>query len=155
MLKSVNETLLDEANKILEGVSEGPWVWEGVDGCIEGDGFVVCNIQPHGNIRTVDSTGEGYSHADARFIAASRSLISAMAVALEACIKRETISEELLHQASKALVELCRKTTAGDPKAPDDLMFKIGMFLAGVDPSFTKPRTIEQVVETWPKPSTK
>lgn len=62
---------------LCEAASEGPWS-HGLDldppdsGIETANGGCVAHIQDHGNVNTVARTGEEFSHADARFVAASR-----------------------------------------------------------------------------------
>ncbi len=65
--------------------STGPWthdlgeepkyVWGEIEGA---NGGCVCVVMHHGNVNTVARLGEQFSHADARFIAASRETVPAL-----------------------------------------------------------------------------
>ena len=59
---------------LAEAASPGPWEdrLELNDSGIEDeDGACICHIQDHGSINTMARTGEHFSHADARYIAAA------------------------------------------------------------------------------------
>ncbi len=63
---------LENLREVCAGASGGRWEWSGDpdDSAIHShNGGCVAFVQPHGNVRTVERTGEQYSHADARFIA--------------------------------------------------------------------------------------
>lgn len=67
-----------QAEKLCQETSSGPWEYEEGDpeGAVEEfEGYTICHIQPHGSLNSVNRTGQQYSHADARFIAASRTLL--------------------------------------------------------------------------------
>lgn len=59
--------------------TKGPWHWDGEDPGIEGpNGGVVAFVQEFTSIRTQAKFGTGFSHADARLIAAAPELLEAL-----------------------------------------------------------------------------
>lgn len=76
--KDLTDEEIHAAWQLCEEASEGHWEFEEDDpyGMIEDkDGYGICQIQHHGSLNSVMRTGEQYSHADARFIAASRDVL--------------------------------------------------------------------------------
>ena len=61
-------------------LSPAPWTWRGLDdpGIESGNGGCVLHIQMHGNINTVNRTGEQFSHADAEFVCLARQAFDVM-----------------------------------------------------------------------------
>ena len=98
---------------LCEAASEGPWSHglnlDPPDSGIEtATGGCVAHIQDHGNVNTVTRTGEEFSHADARFVAASRE-------GWPAAIRRALTAEadvELWHAATLDREEIIERQAA-------------------------------------------
>lgn len=102
--------------QLCEDTSPGPWEYEEGDpegGIEDEDGYSICHIQQHGSLNSVLRTGEQYSHADARFVAASREI---MPRALQ-MIRR-------LQEENKRLQALHELETGRAHKAEGELFYK-------------------------------
>lgn len=83
---SLDSSVLRE---LLEKAAPAPWCWNDDEpGVYCLSGALVATVQEHGNLRTVQRTGERYSHADARLIA-SAPLLAEEVLKLRAQIEQE------------------------------------------------------------------
>lgn len=85
----IKERIL-EIKELADKASVGPWVdnIETQDPNIDANnGGMVARVQYHGNVRTIKETGETFSYSDARFIAASRTLVPQLCDALLKCVE--------------------------------------------------------------------
>lgn len=63
----------------LTRLTPAPWAWHGPDDPgIEFGATCVCNVQCHGNVKTIAREREQFSHADAEFIALAHAAFDVM-----------------------------------------------------------------------------
>jgi len=81
--------MLDELERLHKAATPAPWDHDldapdptyRPDGVIEHDCGAICHMAQHANIRTVDRTGEEFSHSACRLIVAARNALPALIAA--------------------------------------------------------------------------